>query len=64
MLPEDKVFGLAMQVKPVALSRGATTLGIRAALTIGHSRLQRVNWTLVTSLSGVPVAFVAGCCIV
>ena len=26
MLPEDKVSGLAMQGKPVALSRGATPL--------------------------------------
>ena len=51
VLPEDMVSGLAMLGKPVALSRGATTLGIRAALTIGHARLRRVNWTLDTSLS-------------
>ena len=39
LLPEDMISGLAMQGKPVALSRGATTLGIRAALTVGHARL-------------------------
>ena len=39
VLLEDMVSGLAMQGKPVALSRGATTLGIRAALTVGHARL-------------------------
>ena len=38
VLPEDMISGLAMQGKPVALSRGATTLGIRAALTVGHAR--------------------------
>ena len=43
VLPEDKVSGLAMHGKPVALSRGGTTLGIRAMLTVGHARLQRVN---------------------
>ena len=51
VLPEDMVSGLAMHGKPVALSRGATMLGIRAALTVGHARLQHVNWTLDTSLS-------------
>ena len=51
VLPEDMVYGLAMHGKPVALSRGATTLGIRAALTVGHARLRRVNWMLDTSLS-------------
>ena len=51
VLPEDKVSGLAMHGKPVALSRGATTLGIRAALTVGHAILRRVNSTLVTSLN-------------
>ena len=49
VLPEDMVSGLAMHGKPVALSRGATTVGIRAALTVGHARLRRVNWTLDTS---------------
>ena len=49
VLLEDMVSGLAMQGKPVALSQGATMLGIRAALTVGHARLQRVNWTLDTS---------------
>ena len=38
VLPEDMISGLAMQGKPVALSRGATTLGIRATLTVGHAR--------------------------
>ena len=38
VLAEDMIFGLAMQGKPVALSRGATSLGIRAALTVGHAR--------------------------
>ena len=51
VLPEDMVSGLAMHGKPVALSRGATTLGIRAALTVGHARVRRVNWALDTSLS-------------
>ena len=37
VLPEDMISGLAMQGKPVALSRGATMLGIRAALTVGHA---------------------------
>ena len=49
VLPVDMVSGLAMQGKPVALSRGATMVGIRAALTVGHARLRRVNWTLDTS---------------
>ena len=39
VLPEDMISGLAMQGKLVALSRGATMLGIRAALTVGHARL-------------------------
>ena len=39
VLPEDKVTGLAMHGKPAALSRGATTLGIRAALIVGHARM-------------------------
>ena len=39
VLPEDLIFGLAMQGKPVALSRGATMLGIRAALIVGHARM-------------------------
>ena len=47
VLPDDMVFGLAMHGKPVALSRGATTLGIRAALTVGHARLPPCYWTLV-----------------
>ena len=47
VLPEDMVSGLAMHGKPVALSWGATTLGIRAALTVGHARLRRVNRMLV-----------------
>ena len=34
VLPEDMISRLAMQGKPVALSRGATTVGIRAALTV------------------------------
>ena len=34
VLPEDMVSGLAMHGKPVALSRGATMLGIRGALTV------------------------------
>ena len=51
VLPKDKVSGLAMHGKPVALSRGATTLGIRAALTVGRARLRRVNRTLDTSCS-------------
>ena len=38
VLPEDMISGLAMQGKPVALSRGATTLGIRASVTVGHAR--------------------------
>ena len=38
MLPEDLISGLAMQGKPVALSRGATMLDIRAVLTAGHPR--------------------------
>ena len=38
VLPEDLITGLAMQGKPVALSRGATMLGIRATLTVGHAR--------------------------
>ena len=39
VLPEDLISGLAMHSKPVALSQGATMLGIRAALTVGHARL-------------------------
>ena len=39
VLPEDMISGLAMQGKPVTLSGGATTLGIRVALTVGHARL-------------------------
>ena len=39
VLPEDMISGLAMQGKPVALSQGATTLVIKAALTVGHARL-------------------------
>ena len=38
VLPEDSISGLAMQGKPVALNRGATWLGIRAALIVGHAR--------------------------
>ena len=51
VLLEDMVSGLAVHGKPVALSRGATTLGIRAVLTVGHARLRRINWTVDTSLS-------------
>ena len=51
VLPKDMVSGLAMHGKLVALSRGATTLGIRAALTVGHARLSRVNCTLDTGCS-------------
>ena len=40
---EYKVSGLAMHGKSVALSQGATTLGIRVALTAGHARLRRVS---------------------
>ena len=39
VFPEDMVSRLAMQGKPIALSRGATTLGIRAVLIVGHARL-------------------------
>ena len=42
--PKDMISGLAMQGKPVALSRGATMLGIRAALTAGHARLRCVRY--------------------
>ena len=38
VLPEDMISKLAMQGKPVALSLGATTLGIRAALIVGRPR--------------------------
>ena len=38
VLPEDMISGLAMQGKPVALSRGATMLGIRAVLIVGQAR--------------------------
>ena len=34
VLPEDKVSGLAMHGKPVALSRGATMLGISSCLLL------------------------------
>ena len=39
VLREDSISGLAMQGKPVALSRGATTIGIRARLTVGHAHV-------------------------
>ena len=44
VLQEDMVSRLEMQGKPVALSRGATTLGIRATLTVGHARLRRARY--------------------
>ena len=46
VLPEEKISGLAMQGKPVALSRGATMLGIRVVLTVEHARLPPRYWTL------------------
>ena len=49
MLPEDLISGLAMQGKPVALSRGATMLGIRAALTVGHARLS-LHYQMLVSI--------------
>ena len=39
VLPDDMISRLAIQGQLVALSRGATTLGIRAVLTVGHARL-------------------------
>ena len=43
VLLEDMISWFAMQGKPVALSRGATTLDIKAALTVGHARPRHVK---------------------
>ena len=43
VLPEDMISGLAIKGKPVALSWGATMLGIRAVLTVRHARPRRVK---------------------